>query len=202
MVMNNLSPLSEACERNKGPILKILRGAFRDVRSVLEIGSGTGQHAVHFAKNLPYLTWQPSDLPEYLPGIKARLEQEGSSNIEEPVLLDVTARPWEVGSFEGVFTANTFHIMSEALVELFFLGLDAALKDGGTLCVYGPFNYGGEYTSESNERFDEFLQSRDRKSGIRDFEWVNSLGEARGLKLLHDHEMPANNRLLEWRKVS
>lgn len=200
--MNTISPLSEACERNKEPILEVLRGAFENVRSVLEIGSGTGQHAVHFAKNLPYLTWQPSDLADYLPGLKTRLELEGSPNIEEPIMLDVTAEIWNVGSFEGVFTANTFHIMSEALVELFFLGLDEVLTGDGTLCIYGPFNYGGKFTSESNERFNEFLQSRDPESGIRDFEWVNSLAEAQGLKLYHDHEMPANNRLLEWQKVS
>lgn len=198
--MSTVSQLSEACERNKGPILEVLRGAFQNVGSVLEIGSGTGQHAVHFAKNMPHITWQPSDLEYYLPGLKDRLEQQGSPNIKEPILLDVTAKTWDVGSFEGVFTANTFHIMSEALVELFFSGLDTTLFQGGKLCVYGPFNYGGEFTSESNERFNEFLRSRDPESGIRDFEWVNSLAEAQRLTLYKDHEMPANNRLLEWRK--
>ncbi len=195
-------PFSEPCERNKEPILSVLKQAFRDVHSVLEIGSGTGQHAVHFALNLPHLTWQPTELSENIAGLKLRLDEEGSSNIKQPLVLDVTLQPWNVGSYDAVFSANTLHIMSEALVEHFFLGLDTVLTGGGTLCVYGPFNYGGEYTSESNESFNEFLQSRDPESGIRDFEWVNSLAEAKGLTLSKDHEMPANNRLLEWRKVS
>jgi SAM-dependent methyltransferase len=199
--MSIKEPCSEACERNKEPILSVLRDAFRNVRTVLEVGSGTGQHAVHFARNLPHLVWQPTELLENLPGIKLWLEEAGLPNIKEPIALDVSEYPWQTGEYEAVFTANTMHIMPEALVELFFFGLDTGLIDGGTVCIYGPFNYGGKYTSESNERFDEFLHSRDPESGIRDFEWVNSLAEARGLKLSHDHEMPANNRLLEWRRV-
>lgn len=195
-------PFSEACERNKGSILPVLRDAFGSVRTVLEIGSGTGQHAVHFARNLRYLSWQPTELSENIAGLKLRFDEEGSTNILEPIVLDVSVLPWNIGSYGSVFSANTFHIMSEAQVELFFLGLESALPDGGTLCVYGPFNYGGKYTSESNERFDDFLRSRDPESGIRDFEWVNSLAEEQGLQLAHDHEMPANNRLLEWRKAS
>ena len=200
--MNKITPLSEACERNKGPILEVLRRAFKDVTAVLEIGSGTGQHAVHFAKNLPHLTWQPTDREDYLPGLGARLDAEGGANIKEPVFLDVTESPWPVGSFDGVFTANTFHIMSEEMVEQFFLGLGKALKPGGKLCVYGPFNYGGKFTSESNEHFDGFLKSQDPQSGIRDFEWIEQLAQAQGITLVQDHTMPANNRLLEWRKNS
>ena len=117
-------------------------------------------------------------------------------------MLDVNERPWKCGGYDAIFTANTLHIMSKDLVEQFFLGLNPVLTDGGTLCVYSPFNYSGKYTSESNGKFDAFLRAGDPRSGIRDFEWVNFLAEAVGLHLSHDHEMPANNRLLEWRKAS
>jgi len=200
--MNIEKPFSEPCERNKEPILRVLKSAFFNTKSVLEVGSGTGQHAVHFASGMPHLAWQPSELSENLPGIMLWLEGARLPNIKEPIELDVSEHPWQAGSFDGVFTANTLHIMSKDLVEQFFLGLYSALTGGGTLCVYGPFNYRGEYTSGSNGKFDAFLRTRDPRSGIRDFEWVNSLAEARGLKLSHDHEMPANNRLLEWRKTS
>jgi len=193
-------PFSEACERNKEPILRVLEEAFKDARTVLEIGSGTGQHSVYFAGGLPHLTWQPSDVAGYLPGIRLWTGEAGLPNLLDPIVLDVSVLPWKAGRFEGIFTANTMHIMSEPLIESFFHGLESALEEGGTLCVYGPFNYGGKYTSESNQRFDEFLRSRDPESGIRDYEWVNSLAGSAGLTLVSDHEMPANNRLLVWRK--
>jgi len=164
----------------------------------LEIGSGTGQHAVHFARNLPHLNWQPSDIEINLPGIGLWLYESELPNIKEPVLLDVNKLPWEVGKFEGLFTANTLHIIAKAEIENLFQGIAQVLKDHGTLCIYGPFNYDGEYTSPSNERFDGWLYRQNPKSAIRDFEWVNSLAENVGLVLTQDHGMPANNRLLEW----
>ena len=194
-------PYSGACERNKGVILEILRQAFRDMNNVLEVGSGTGQHAVHFALNMPHLEWQLTDLDKNIHGLNLRLEKEGPPNVLNPLVLDVSEVSWPVGVYGGIFTANTFHIMSEVLVEQFFRGLCPHLERGGVLCVYGPFNYGCEYTSESNKRFDEFLRARDPESGIKDFEWVCSLAEVSGLRLVNDHEMPANNRLLEWRKI-
>jgi len=195
-------PFSQSSENNKDHILLVLKDAFADVNSVLEIGSGTGQHAVHFARSLPHLNWQPSDLEINLSGIKLWLDEARLPNIREPIFFDVNELPWQVGEFEGVFTANTLHIMAKPEIENLFLGVDKALKDNGTLCIYGPFNYGGKYTSASNERFDGWLYEQNPKSAIRDFEWVNSLAENAGLVLTQDHEMPANNRLLEWTKES
>jgi len=191
-------PFSQSSENNKDYILNVLKEAFQDTNSVLEIGSGTGQHAVHFARNLPHLNWQPSDIEINLPGIGLWLYESELPNIKEPVLLDVNKLPWEVGKFEGLFTANTLHIIAKAEIENLFQGIAQVLKDHGTLCIYGPFNYDGEYTSPSNERFDGWLYRQNPKSAIRDFEWVNSLAENVGLVLTQDHGMPANNRLLEW----
>jgi len=195
-------PFSQSSENNKDHILLVLKDAFRYANSVLEIGSGTGQHAVHFAQNLSHLNWQPSDLEINLSGIRLWLDEARLPNIKEPVLLDVNNLPWEVGEFDGVLTANTLHIIAKAEIENLFQGIGQVLKDHGTLCVYGPFNYGGKYTSPSNERFDDWLYRRNPKSAIRDFEWVNSLAENVGLVLVQDHDMPANNRLLEWIRKS
>jgi len=195
-------PFSQSSENNKDPILLVLKDAFREAKSVLEIGSGTGQHAVHFAKNLPHIIWQPSDLQINLPSIKLWLDEAQLPNIKDPIFLDVNKQPWQLGEYECIFTANTLHIMGKSEIENFFQGIDHILKDHGTLCIYGPFNYGGKYTSASNEEFDGWLYRRNPKSAIRDFEWVNSLAENIGLALNSDHEMPANNRLLEWIKKS
>ena len=195
-------PFSQSSENNKDHILLVLKDAFRDANSVLEIGSGTGQHAVHFALNLPHLNWQPSDLEINISGIRLWLDEARLSNIREPVLLDVNNLPREVGEFDGVFTANTLHIMAKSEIENLFQGIGQVLKNHGTLCVYGPFNYGGKYTSASNEQFDGWLFRQNPQSAIRDFEWVNILAENIGLSLVRDHEMPANNRLLQWIKES
>jgi SAM-dependent methyltransferase len=194
--------ISEACERNKGPILRILTGAFARCRSVLEIGSGTGQHAVHFATHLPHLRWQPSDRDDYLPGLRERIAHEGPPNLQPPIELDVRNLPWPVGRVDAIFTANTLHIMDWAAVEDLFRGVGAALDARGVFCVYGPFRYGGHYTSASNAAFDEYLRLRDPLSGIRNFEDVNNLSSEQGLRLLEDHAMPANNQLLVWHKPS
>ncbi|NIX15730.1 MAG: DUF938 domain-containing protein [Candidatus Dadabacteria bacterium] len=190
---------SEACERNKDPILKILKDVLSNCNRVLEVGSGTGQHAVHFAKNLPHLIWQPSDIHENLASLKERIELEGSDNLKPPVEIDVSKRPWQVSDIDAVFTANTFHIMSWEMVENFFSGLGEILKSGGVLCVYGPFKYSGKYTSESNKKFNRFLKNRDPQSGIRDFEDVNKLAIRQGLVFIEDHKMPANNQCIIWK---
>ncbi len=195
-------PVSEAADRNKGPILEILLEAFAHTRSVLEIGSGTGQHALHFAAKLPHLTWRPSDTGEYLPALRERLRLEGSGNLQEAIEIDVRMDPWPVGGFDGVFTSNTLHIMSWSSVPAFFQGVGRALLPGGTLCVYGAMRYAGRHTSESNEVFDQFLRKRDPESGIRDFEAVDRLAQEQGLSLTADHAMPANNRLLVWKRTS
>jgi cyclopropane fatty-acyl-phospholipid synthase-like methyltransferase len=190
---------SEACERNKGPILEVLRAAFASTREVLEIGSGTGQHAVYFAQHLPRLRWQPSDTGEYLSLLRTRIAQEGGANLAAPLLLDVRTHPWPVSGFDAVFSANTLHIMSWEAVRDFFRGVGAQLTRPGVLSVYGPFRYAGRYTSESNAAFDRFLQERDPASGIRDFEAVGELARQEGFELDDDHDMPAHNRTLVWR---
>ena len=192
--------VSEACERNKDPILQILRGTFVASRHVLEIGSGTGQHAVYFARRLPQLLWQTSDTGEYLGPLRARIEHEGGANLPPPVALDVRRHPWPVTGIDSIFSANTLHIMAWPAVEDFFRGAGALLGADGVLCVYGPFRYAKRYTSASNEAFDHYLQERDAASGVRDFEAVTALAAAEGLTLEADHDMPANNRSLVWRR--
>ena len=192
--------VSEACERNKEPIRKILAQALVHTRKVLEIGSGTGQHAVHFAAHFPRLVWQPSDTGEYLTGLRERIRHEGPANLLAPLELDVRALPWKVDTVDALFTANTLHIMSWLTVRDLFRATGPALTTPAVLCIYGPFRYNGEYTSPSNAEFDRFLQARDPESGIRNFEDVNSLASEQGFTLMADHAMPANNQLLIWQK--
>ena len=190
--------VSEACERNKGPILAILASALANSRKVLAIGSGTGQHAVHFAAHLPHLLWQPSDTGAYLAGLRERIAGEGTPNLLPARELDVRDQPWQVESVDAIFTANTLHIMGWAAVEDLFRGVGGVAPT--LLCIYGPFRYGGKYTSASNADFDRYLRARDPDSGIRDFEDVNTLSGEQGLYLLADHAMPANNQLIIWHK--
>ena len=191
---------SEACDRNKAPILTILRELFATTSYVLEIGSGTGQHAIYFAQQLPHLVWQPSDLPDNLAAIIQRLEMEGPANVKNPIGLNVQNEPWPVSSTDAVFSANSLHIMSWENVKHFFRGVSAVLDPIGLLCVYGPFRYGNLYTSDSNETFDWYLKNRDPLSGIKDFEAVDRLAIKWGLRLVADHAMPANNQMLIWCK--
>ncbi|HSF79241.1 MAG TPA: DUF938 domain-containing protein [Steroidobacteraceae bacterium] len=193
-------PFSEACERNKDPILGILREAFADLSGVVEIGSGSGQHAVYFARRLSHLDWQPTDRAENLPTLAARVALDGPPNLRSPVELDVTSASWPFVRTDAVFSANTLHIMSWAEVVSFFRGVGRILGPGGLLAVYGPFRYAGRYTSESNAAFDRGLRERDAASGIRDFEAVSELAAGQGLAPLADHAMPANNQLLLWRR--
>lgn len=196
-----LKPWAEACERNRAPILEVLRGAFAGATEVLEIGSGTGQHAVFFAAALPHLVWQPSDRPEHLAGIAAWRDGAGLPNLRAPLALDVDAADWPVAECDALFSANTLHIMSWASVENFFLGVERVLLPGGVLAVYGPFSYGGRHTAESNARFDAFLRARDPLSGVRDFAEVHTLAHSHGLDFCDDHALPANNRVLIWRRM-
>jgi SAM-dependent methyltransferase len=193
--------VSEAAERNKGPILEIIAREFAHTRCVLEIGSGTGQHAVHFAARLPHLAWQPSDTGEYLPELRERLRLQGGGNLRPVIELDVRTDPWPVEPVDGIFSANTLHIMSWSSVQEFFRGAGNVLRAPGVLCVYGPIRYGGRYTSESNAVFDDYLRKRDPESGIRDFEALDELARKQGLQLAADHAMPANNQLLVWKRA-
>jgi cyclopropane fatty-acyl-phospholipid synthase-like methyltransferase len=194
-------PYSEACERNRHSILGVLRTAFAERHCVLEIGAGTGQHAVHFARHLPWLAWLPTDRREYLPGLAARVASEGPPNLAPAVELDVLAAPWPRFESDAAFSANTLHIMSWRAVESLFAGVGSMLPAGGVLAVYGPFHYGGRATSDSNAAFDAMLRERDPGSGVREFEAVDALAQAAGLALQADHAMPANNRLLVWRRA-
>ena len=194
-------PDAPACARNRDPILQVLRTHFARYRNVLEIGSGTGQHAVYFAAAMPWLEWQCSDRPEYLPGIDAWRVEVGLANTPAPLPLDVAIGPWPARSFDAVFTANSLHIMGWAEVEAFFAGLSGVLAEQATLVVYGPFNYAGEFSSDSNRAFDASLRARDPRMGIRDFEAVDALASRIGLVLDEDVAMPANNRCLVWHRA-
>jgi len=191
---------SDACERNKGPILEVLRTEFTGSTRVLEIGSGTGQHAVHFATHLPRLVWQPSELPENLPPLAERIRLEGPQNVWAPQPLDVREFPWGVAQADAIFSANTLHIMAWSAVLEFFRGAGAVLESPGVLCVYGPFRFRGQHTSASNVEFDRWLKLRDPDSGVRDFEALDALATGQGLTLTADRAMPANNRTLVWRR--
>ncbi len=195
-----MKPFSEACEQNKDPILSVLRVEFAGVQTVLEIGSGTGQHAVYFARQLNYLTWYASDLPQHHIGMQQWFDDAGLNSIRGPLSLNVVQADWPVTEVDAVFSANTAHIMDWPSVTSMFSGVGRVLASGGVFCLYGPFNYGGHYTSESNARFDQWLKDRDPRSGIRDLEALDELANAAGMCLKRDYEMPVNNRTLVWRK--
>lgn len=192
-------PFAPHCERNQAPILEVLRAYFLNRRRVLEVGSGTGQHAVFFAPALPDTIWQTSDMEANLPGIRLWLQDAAQPNLPPPLALDVTG-PWPKEKFDAAFTANSLHIMPWSAVEKFFSGIDGVLEPQGMLAVYGPFNYRGTFTSDSNRDFDAWLKQLSALSGIRDFEAVDALAKAIGLKLVKDHAMPANNRLIIWQR--
>jgi SAM-dependent methyltransferase len=197
-----MKPYSEACARNREPILAILQEVFADRTRVLELGSGTGQHAVHFAASLPHLIWQPSDLAEHLPGIRQWCEEARLANLLAPIALDLNQDPWPATQADAVFSANTLHIVSWAEVETMFDGIGRVLSPRGVLAIYGPFAYAGRHISEGNARFDLSLRARDPRSAIRNFEDVDALARAQGLSLTHDFAMPANNRTLVWRRLA
>lgn len=194
-------PFSQACENNKQPILEKLIPLLREADHVLEIGSGTGQHAVWFARALPHLVWQTSDREEYIGGLNARIHGEGTANLHPPIVLDVAMSPWPVATAGHIFTANSLHIMSKKHVEHFFRGVAEVLETKGKLMIYGPFKYEGDFTTPSNARFDLWLKERDPLSGVRDIEWINALAEKAGCTPQHDYAMPANNQLLVFAKM-
>jgi SAM-dependent methyltransferase len=193
-------PFSAACERNKDPILEVLRLRFADRTQVLEIGSGTGQHAVYFARQLGHLTWHPTEQLVYLADLTERVKLEGPGNLRAPMLLDVRQAVWPVRGVDAMFTANTLHIMSWSEVMALFNGIGTVLAPGGMLCIYGPFRYAGRYTSDSNQEFDRMLQERDPQSGLRDIQAVSLLADQYCLRLDADFDLPANNRLLVFTK--
>ncbi|MDR0212961.1 MAG: DUF938 domain-containing protein [Comamonas sp.] len=205
--MNAPSPLpfSQACENNQGPIFEVLSTAFAHSRHVLEIGSGTGQHSVFLAPRLPHLIWQTSDLDGNHAGIKAWHEAHGANNLRAPLSFDLSASAWPVNGesqpFDAVFTSNTCHIVAWSLVQRMFALVGQHLPAGGLFAIYGPFNYDGQFTSQSNQAFDAWLRQRDAASGIRDFEVIKALAQEHGMQLQLDQAMPANNRTLVFHKL-
>lgn len=197
-----MKPYADSCEQNRTPILNVLKQELTDRHCLLEIGSGTGQHAVYLAGEFPDLTWQTSEVPIMHDGIHAWLAEDSAPpNALPPLYLDVCNDPWPDERYDAVFSANTVHIVSWPQVQCLFSGVGEVLEPGGVFCLYGPFNYKGRYTSDSNERFDAWLKQRDPLSGVRDFEAVNELAAEAGLELKKDYEMPANNRILTWLKA-
>lgn len=192
-------PFSTSCEENKQVIFHAIQPYLRSRQSVLEIASGTAQHAIHFAAQLPHLTWQTSDLIESHPGICQWLSDTQLENIYPPIELNVSRlEHWPHNQFAAVFSANSFHIMAKENVEDFFQQLPKVLMKKAVVMIYGPFNYNGNFTSDSNARFNDWLKQRNPNSGIKDFEWCNKLAQKSGLQLIDDIDMPQNNRILIW----
>jgi cyclopropane fatty-acyl-phospholipid synthase-like methyltransferase len=196
-----MKPFAESCEQNKHAIVEILHKELTAARRVLEIGSGTGQHAVFFARELPHLIWQTSDVIEHHSGIQAWIDELGPENVRAPLALNVESDPWPDDGYDAIFSANTVHIMGWPEVEKLFAGIGGVLPEGGRFCLYGPFNVDGKFTSESNASFEQWLKSRDPKSGIRDKAELDALANQAGLKRVADYSMPANNNILVWVKT-
>lgn len=193
-------PFSQSCEENKHVILQAIQALLSEKYTLLEVGSGTGQHAVFFAEKMPHLLWQTSDLTESHDGIQQWLAEAALENILAPLPLNVSEDTWPTTTYDAVFSANSFHIMAHDNVKDFFDNVNNVLNENGLVVIYGPFNYNGSYTSESNARFDLWLKQRNPDSCIKDFEWCHHLAETVGLSLLDDIEMPQNNRILVWQK--
>ncbi len=195
-------PNAPSCEQNQQVILDVLKELFIEPGDVLEIGSYTGQHAVFFTQHLPHLSWYPGDLEAEHVGMKMWFSEVEHDRIHTPLILDVDIPDWNINKKDYVFSANVTHIISLEQTEKMFRHVGEVLKSGGLFVQYGPFNYNGKYTSESNANFDGWLKQRDPKSGIKHFESIEKLAEKNTLKLFKDIKMPANNRILVWEKAN
>jgi len=195
-----MKPYSSACDQNRDPILAVIEPLLTNCKTVLEIGSGTGQHAIYFAEKMPHLNWQCSDQAQYHEGINAWLAATNLNNIQAPFILDVS-QTWDDFAVDAIFSANTAHIMNNTQVQALFTGVAQSLKAQGHFILYGPFNYEGKFTSASNANFDIWLKNNDSNSGICDFETLNQWATDLGLILQKDYPMPANNRILHWQKI-
>ena len=193
-------PYSAACERNQAPILQVISPYLEKATSVLEVGTGTAQHALYFAQRYPNLRWQTADQSHYLPGINAQLLNARLDNVSVPIELDVNQKNWGFNgqAFDVIYTSNTLHIMSIEDVNAFFNGLSAVAQKETILIIYGPFKYSGAFTSESNQEFDQSLRERGEGSCIKEFNEIERLANQQGFKLLNDYAMPANNQCLIW----
>ena len=200
--MNSQLPYSEACEKNKTSILEVFQKHIKKQKTLLEIGSGSGQHAVFFAERFPNLVWQSSDIKETLYPLNLRVVKSRLKNLPKALPVNVDNFLWSEDKYDLIFTANSLHIMSESSVRNFFLGIPKVLEDFGLVLIYGPFKYKRQFTTESNAEFDNWLKARDLRSGIRDFETVTFLAKEAGLELIEDASMPANNQLLVYSKTN
>ncbi len=192
---------SPAADNNKAAILSVLTNYFAEGDHVLEVGSGSGQHAIHMSAALPQIRWQPSDRAITLAALSANIREYGTPNVQQPIELDLAKLPPALPrGVQCIYAANVMHIVSEPLgATLIKLAAQSLLKDG-YLVLYGPYRYGGKFTTESNKDFDGWLKDRDSSSGVRDFEWVEKLANESGLTLIKDHAMPANNQCLVYKK--
>ena len=200
--MATLVNFSQAAVNNQAPILAHLSVLFSEPATVLEIGSGSGQHVIAFASALPQVMWQPSDQGEYLDGLRQNLAAHAPANVRDVVTLDMAVEPWPVSGIDHIYAANVVHIAPAELLSVLLRGAANLLPAAGLLCLYGPYKYGGQFTTDSNERFDGWLKSRNPRSGIRDFEAVCQIADECGLELRDDHVMPANNQLLVFGRQS
>ena len=198
--MNNI-PYSSAAERNRQPILDHLQGLIPEHASVLEIGSGTGQHAVFFTRKMPGLLWQPSDREENLEALEARFAAQGNDSILPPIQLDVLLDAWPDYCYDAAFSANTAHIMPWDAVVAMLAGVASHLESGARFCLYGPFNVNNCFTSQSNAQFDAQLRAGDSKMGIRDTAMIESLAGLHLMPLEQKIAMPANNFILVFKKA-
>ncbi|GAA0397217.1 class I SAM-dependent methyltransferase [Cocleimonas flava] len=198
--MHIQKPFSESCVQNQQVILDVLKPLLKDKKHLLEIGSGTGQHAVFLAGQMPHLIWQTSDQSIYHGGIKAWLDEAGLDNTRDPLSINVSADEWPEENYDVIFSANAVHIMSWENVVDYFNHACPLLESNGYFILYGPFNYEEKYTSESNANFDQWLKNNDPKSCIKDFEKLNKLAEENNMSIVDDIAMPANNRILVWQK--
>lgn len=193
-------PDAPATGRNRDPILDVLQVEFSESRDILEIGSGTGQHAVYFASVMPHLNWQTSDRDENHAAIATWLDHASLQNVAPPLSLDVLADPIMTQQYDGVFSANTAHIMSMNAVVAMFALVGTCLKENGRFCLYGPFNIDNEFTSDSNARFDATLRGQDASMGIRDLAQIDDLAVRNGMRRTALYAMPANNFLVTWQR--
>ncbi len=201
--ISTLKQTSPSCERNKDFILPVLQDVLPGAGNVLEVGSGTGQHAAYFSARLPQLSWQPTDLAENFPSIQAWAAEAGLPNLRAPLELDLLASTprWPVTSAAAIVCINTVHIVAWKGVENLFAGAGRVLSPGGVMFVYGAYRYATRALEPSNETFDQWLKARDPASGVRDFEAVNTLAQQHGLVLAGDRAMPGNNRSIWWIKT-
>ena len=196
-----MEQFSQAADNNKSVIAEVL-GDWLPVRaSVLEIGSGSGQHAIHIGRTLTHVSWQPTEHPDRLEILASNLARYAPSSVRTPLRLDLAEHEWPNCSVDCVFSANVIHIVSEPLGERLIVGGAQAAGANGLFVLYGPFTYHGEFTTDSNRDFDQWLKDRDEKSGIRSIEWVERIAEREGMTLVEDREMPANNQCLIFRKM-